>query len=113
LVFTTGPWRSDWGDHDEPRQVSGIPVAKELLRREGGGGTLVLLADNRFALTGTTYAAGTAHALTRHARRRSQCLPEGDRAWLLSVVEELDRSALAAPSTIGRVKAVPGTPTAD
>jgi cell volume regulation protein A len=93
LIFTAGPWNSDWGEQDEPRQVSGIQVARELLRREGGGETLVLLADGRFALTGATYAAGTARALMRHARRRSRCLPDGDRAWLLSVIEELNRRA--------------------
>lgn len=91
LIFTAGPWHCDWGNQDEPRQVSGVQVAKELLRREGGGGALVLLADGRFALTGITYAAGTARALMRHARRRSRCGPEADRVWLLIVTEELSR----------------------
>src|SRR5690606_28298898 len=80
LIFTTGPWHSDWGEQDEPRQVVGIQVARELLRREGGGGALVVLADGRFALTGATFAAGSARALMRHASRRSRCAPDGDRA---------------------------------
>lgn len=89
LIFTTGPWHADWGEQDEPRQVLGVQVARELLRREGGGGTLVVLADGRLALTGATFAAGPARALMRHARRRSRSAPESDRAWLLTVVEEL------------------------
>lgn len=91
MIFTAGPWHSDWGDQGEPRQVSGIQVARELLRREGGGGALVVLADGRFALTGPTYAAGTARALMRHVRRRSRRAPVGYRAWLLVVAEELRR----------------------
>lgn len=89
LIFTAGPWHSDWGEQDEPRQVVGIQVARELLRREGGGGALVALADGRFALTGATFAVGSARALMRHARRQSRCAPESDRAWLLTVTEEL------------------------
>jgi hypothetical protein len=91
LIFTAGPWHSDWGEQDEPHQVSGIQVVKGLLQREGGDGALVLLADGRFALTGSTYAAGTARALMRHARQRSRSAPDGDRTWLLVVIEELSR----------------------
>jgi len=89
LIFTTGPWHSHWGEHDEPRQVVGIQVAGELLRREDGGEALVALADGRFALTGATFAAGSAGALMRHARRQSRCAAESDRAWLLAVTKEL------------------------
>lgn len=91
LIFTAGPWHADWGEQDEPHQVSGIQVARELLRREGGGGALVVLADGRFALTGPTYAAGTARALMRHVRRRSRSASDDYRVWLLVVTEELRR----------------------
>jgi hypothetical protein len=98
LIFTAGPWHSAWGEQDEPREVSGIRVVRELLRSDGGA--LVQLADGRFALTGTTYAAGTARALKRHLRRRSRLVPEGDRAWLSIVIEELSRrpSPISTPS---------------
>ena len=95
-IFTVGPWDSDWGAQDEPREVSGVQVARELLR--GAGGALVELADGRFALTGTTYAAGTARALKRHLRRRSRLVSEGDRAWLSTVIEELSRRSSPAAS---------------
>jgi hypothetical protein len=95
-IFTAGPWHSDWGAQDEPREVSGIQVARELLR--GRRGALVQLADGRFALTGTTYAAGTARALKRHLRRRSRLVSEDDRAWLSIVIEELGRRPSPASS---------------
>ena len=88
-IFTVGPWDSDWGAQDEPREVSGVQVARELLR--GDSAALVELADGRFALTGTAYAAGTVRALKRHLRRRSRLVSEGDRAWLSSVIDELSR----------------------
>ena len=55
MIFTAGPWHPDWGDQDHPRHVANIKVAKSLLRREGGGGALVILTDralcpNRFHL---------------------------------------------------------------
>ncbi len=88
-IFTAGPWRSDWGEQDVPREVFGIRVAREILR--GRGAALVQLADGRFALTGATYATGTARALMRHVRSRARLVPERDRAWLSNVIEELGR----------------------
>jgi hypothetical protein len=89
-IFTAGPWQPEWGDPNQPRQVSDSPVARKLLRREDCGGALVVLADSRFALTGDTYAAGTARALMRHARSRSRCTSGKERAWLLLVTDELN-----------------------
>jgi hypothetical protein len=88
-IFTAGPWRSDWGDPAQPHQVAGVGVARELLCREDGGAALVTLTDGRYALTGATFAAGTAQALKRHARSRSRRASEGERRWLLVVVEDL------------------------
>ena len=42
-IFTAGPWRSDWGEQDVPREVFGIRVAREILR--GRGAALVQLAE--------------------------------------------------------------------
>jgi len=89
MIFTAGPWHPDWGDQDHPRHVSSLKVARGLLRREGGGGALVILADGRFALTGPTYTVGTARAVMRDARSRSRTASVGERAWLLLVAEEL------------------------
>lgn len=91
MIFTAGPWHPDWGDQDHPRHVAGIKVARGLLRREGGGGALVILTDGRFALTGSTYTIGTARAVMRDARSRSRIASVGERAWLLMVAEELRR----------------------
>ena len=82
---------------------------RELLR--GDGGALVELADGRFALTGTTYAAGTARALKRHLRRRSRLVSEDDRAWLSTVIEELSRrSSPAAPRRSGADQGLAASP---
>lgn len=91
-ILSTGPWHSEWGEPQEPEQVSGIKVTEVLLRRDGGDGALVALADGRFALTGSTFAAGTALALMRHTRQRSRHPREADSTWLLSVAEELTDS---------------------
>jgi len=91
MIFTAGPWHPDWGDQDHPRYVASIKVAKSLLHRAGGGGALVILTDGRFALTGSTYAVGTARAVMRDARSRSRTASVGERAWLLTVSEELRR----------------------
>lgn len=91
MIFTAGPWHPDWGDQDHPRHVANIKVARGLLRREGGGGALVILTDGRFALTGSTYAIGTARAVMRDASSRSRTASVGERAWLLMVSEELRR----------------------
>lgn len=106
LIFTAGPWNLKWGDCSEPRQVAGVRVAEEILGREGGGGALVVLADGRFALTGATFAAGTARALKRYARSRARYGHRSDRAWLLIVTEELRlRSWMRRlPPTEGRIR---------
>lgn len=91
MIFTTGPWNPNWGDHDHPRHVANIKVAGNLLHREGGGGALVILTDGRFALVGSTYAIGTARAVKRDARSKSRTASVGERAWLLTVSEELGR----------------------
>jgi hypothetical protein len=91
MIFTAGPWHPDWGDQDRPRHVAGIKVARGLLHRESGGGGLVILTDGRFALTGSTYAIGTARAVMRDARSKSRAASVGERAWLLMVAEELRR----------------------
>lgn len=90
-IFTAGRWHPAWGDPDRPRRVANIKVARGLLRREGGGGALVILTDGRYALTGATFAIGTARAVTRDARSRSRTASVGERAWLLTVSEELRR----------------------
>lgn len=91
-VLSTGPWNSEWGEAEAPEQVSGIEVTEVVLRRDGGEGALVALVDGRFALTGSTFAAGTALALMRHARQRSRHPREADSTWLLAVAEELSDS---------------------
>ncbi len=90
-IFTAGRWHPAWGDPDRPRHVANIKVARGLLRREGGGGALVILTDGRYALTGATFAIGTARAVMRDARSRSRTASAGERAWLLVVSEELRR----------------------
>lgn len=90
-IFTTGRWHPAWGDQDHPRHVSNIKVASRLLHREGGGGALVILTDGRYALTGSTYAIGTARAVMRDASSKSRTASVGERAWLLMVSEELRR----------------------
>lgn len=86
-VFTTGPWRASDGDPGHPKTLGGTEVIEQLRTRRDEAGAVVLLADGRFAYTGTFAASGAPRDLRRAAERRLR-LAESDaeRAWWREVI---------------------------
>jgi potassium/hydrogen antiporter len=88
-LFVIRPWGHDDGDPAQPGAVAGEPVVERLRERRDRPGSLVLLADGRYAVTGRLLAVGSRRSLTQWARRRlTQADPE-ERAWLQGVVGTL------------------------
>jgi cell volume regulation protein A len=70
-IFSVRPWKEEFGDPGEPREVEGIPVARHLRVRRGEPGALVQLQDGRYAVTGEgLVAVGGPRRLFRYCRER-------------------------------------------
>jgi cell volume regulation protein A len=91
--LTVGPW-PEGEDPGRPTLVAGTEVIDQLRTRRGSTpGSLVTLADGRYAFTGPTYAAGTLrHVRDAALRRLNRATDEEERAWWREVI-----GALAAP----------------
>ena len=91
-ISTTGPWRAADGDPAYPKQVAGIPVARQLTTRVDSPGALVVLEDGRYAFTGRVSSVGSARALQALARRRlGRAGSDAERAWWREVIGMLAR----------------------
>ncbi len=89
-VFSTGPWDPADGDPGRPPRVRGIDVAARLRTRRDKAGSVVVLADGRYALTGPILAMGAAGQVQEAARRRLRnTTDEADAAWLREVIGAL------------------------
>jgi hypothetical protein len=92
-VFSSRPWDDEAdGDAAYPEQVEGVPVREYLRTRRDVRGSLVSLADGRYALTGSTLAIGGTRQVQAYARRR--LVRETDdtaRAWWQEVIGALAR----------------------
>jgi cell volume regulation protein A len=89
-VFSTGPWDPADGDPGRPARVRGIDVAARLRTRRDKPGSVVVLADGRYALTGPIAAMGAAGQVQDAARRRLRSTTdEADAAWLREVIGAL------------------------
>lgn len=89
-VFSAGPGDPRAGVADCPTEVLGVAVRTILLVREDVPAALVLLADQRFAMTGKVTAIGNAADLGAHARRRAQrCPSTAEQQWLHACAEHL------------------------
>jgi potassium/hydrogen antiporter len=70
-IFSVRPWKEEFGDQGEPRDVEGIAVARHLRVRRGQPGALVQLQDGRYAVTGEgLVAVGSPRRLFRYCRER-------------------------------------------
>jgi cell volume regulation protein A len=67
--------------------VLGVPVMQHLRTRRDEPGSLVALADGRYAFTGPILAVGSRRAVQAAARRRLRDAPtDAERAWWEEVV---------------------------
>ncbi len=95
-VFTVRPWRDEDGDPGSPELILGTPVAERLRVRRDGSGSLVTLADGRYAATGAELlAVGSRRSLAEWCARRvaRPGLSPADRAWWQELA-----GALTAPA---------------
>jgi hypothetical protein len=97
-IFSSGPWRPEDGDPNQPETVHGVPVVERLGQDPDGRGALVRLADRRYALTGATVVIAPARKLVQHLRRRRRDLI-GER-WARQARELLQRDV--SRSSAGR-----------
>ena len=97
LVFTVRPWNDDDdGDPARPDQVGNLAVIDRLRSRRDVPGSLVLLEDGRYAVTGPTLALGSRQAVGDWVRRRVRAgVPEGERVWWEEVLGALALEAAA------------------
>ena len=93
-ISTSRPWDPADGHPGYPRQVSGVPVTRQLLTRIDEDGALVRLDDGRSAVTRPTVSVGSARALQGAARRRLAAAgSEADRAWWREIIGALARGS--------------------
>ncbi len=92
VIFTNRPWDPSEGDPGRARTVLGIDVVERLRTRHDVPGSLVVLADGRFAVTGPTVAVGGSEQIQGYARRRLG-LESSDaaRAWWQEVIGAVAR----------------------
>jgi potassium/hydrogen antiporter len=91
-VFTTRPWTDADGDAGFPKEVNGVPVAEQIRTRRDVRGSLVILVDGQFAVTGPLLAVGGPLQLQRYARRRLTGEEDAAaRAWWQEVIGALAR----------------------
>jgi potassium/hydrogen antiporter len=105
-VFSVRRWTAADGDPANPEAIEGAAVAAHLRGRRDGAGSLVLLADGRYAVTSSELlAVGGRRALADWAARRISrpALSGQEVAWWQEVA-----GALAAPApTPGRDRPTP------
>jgi cell volume regulation protein A len=91
-IFTTRSWAEGDGDAGFPKEVEGVPVAEQIRTRRDVRGSLVLLVDGRYAVTGPLMALGGSLQLQRYARRRLATETDAAaRAWWQEVIGALAR----------------------
>lgn len=88
-VFSAWPWSESEGDAGRPERVRGIDVLTMLRIRRDRPGTLVLLADGRYAITGSHAAIGAPAALEDWVQRRLRHADSDERLWLQTVAGAL------------------------
>ncbi len=92
LIFSERPWRAEDGDASRPELVGAIAVAERVRTRRDRPGSLVVLADGRWAYVGTTVAAGSSPAVQEAARRRlARATDDAEREWWREVIGALAR----------------------
>jgi cell volume regulation protein A len=91
-IFSVRPWTTIDGDPARPDLVGGRAVVEHLRGRHDKPGSVVILEDGRYAVTGSLLIVGSAMQVRRQARK---CLQQADdeteRAWWQEVIGALVR----------------------
>lgn len=85
-IFSARPWTEADGDATRPERVSGQEVIDLLRLRRDAPGSLVVLADGRYALCGAVLVVGARRQVTEWIERRMRVAGEAERAWLRTVL---------------------------
>jgi cell volume regulation protein A len=85
-IFTARPWTEADGDATRPSEVAGQEVVDLLRLRRDAPGSLVVLADGRYALCGPVLVIGARRQVTDWIERRMRAAGEAERAWLRTVL---------------------------
>ncbi len=89
-IFSVWPWDEERdGDVSRPRAIAKQPVIEQLRIRRDRPGGLWVVADGRYAITGSLAAIGSRNDLTDWARRRMRTATAEERAWLQTVTGAL------------------------
>jgi cell volume regulation protein A len=88
-IFSAWPWREDDGDPARPAAVRGHGIVEQLRIRRDEPGGLWVLADGRYAVTGTVAAVGSPGDLSDWAAKRLRSTDPDERAWLQTVIGAL------------------------
>ncbi|HJS95760.1 MAG TPA: potassium/proton antiporter [Solirubrobacteraceae bacterium] len=98
-IFSVWSWNEEHdGDVSRPRAVAGQPVVEHLRIRRDQPGGLWVLADGRYAISGSLAAVGSRRDLTDWARRRMRHVSAEEQAWLQNVIGALAADATRAPT---------------
>jgi cell volume regulation protein A len=85
-IFSARPWTEGDGDATRPLSVGGQDVIDLLRLRRDAPGSLVVLADGRYALCGPVLVVGARRQVTDWIERRMRVAGEAERAWLRTVL---------------------------
>jgi cell volume regulation protein A len=91
-IFNVRPWTEADGDPASPNRIGGIEVSHRVRSRRDSPGTLVVLADGRYGVTGDgLVAVGGRRRLASWAERRTARAQGGaERAWWQEVAGVLN-----------------------
>jgi cell volume regulation protein A len=91
-IFSVRPWKPVDGDPARPQTVAGRAVVERLRLRQDKPGSIVILEDGRYAVTGRLLIVGSARQVRRQARKcLGQSKDDLDRAWWQEVIGALVR----------------------
>lgn len=98
-IFTARPWTEADGDATRPSAVAGQEVIDLLRLRRDEPGSLVVLADGRYALCGRVLVVGARRQVTGWIERRMRVADESERAWLRTALGAVATDQPAQPGT--------------
>jgi cell volume regulation protein A len=85
-VFSSRPWTPADGDATRPDMVAGQEVVDHLRLRRDAPGSLVVLADGRYAVCGPVLVVGARGQVLGWIERRMRRAGEEERAWLRTML---------------------------
>jgi cell volume regulation protein A len=85
-IFSARPWTEGDGDATRPVRIGEQDVVDLLRIRRDAPGSLVVLADGRYALCGSVLVVGARRQVTGWIERRMRDAGESERAWLRTVL---------------------------